>query len=177
MFVKIVDVEIEKVDNGKGGYEKAEVIYDVGGDKRTQKVMSFASPGVFKVLKTAKKGDTFEVNVIKNPAGYNQWNSITPAGAPAAGAAPDAPAAAPRTAAGTTATKSTYETADERAARQRLIVRQSSLTAALATLTPGSKAALDPEQVKALAESYTDWVFEKVAIDLVNMEGNEGDLY
>lgn len=56
-------------------------------------------------------------------------------------------------------TGSNYETREERAARQRLIVRQSSLTAALTyfELTKGKPTV---EEVKILADEFTNHVFE-----------------
>jgi hypothetical protein len=55
--------------------------------------------------------------------------------------------------------KSTYETPEERARRQVLIVRQSSLTNAVAMLSPGAKGALKKEDTLLLAQQLADWVF------------------
>jgi hypothetical protein len=55
--------------------------------------------------------------------------------------------------------KSTYETPEERARRQVLIVRQSSLTNAVAILSPGAKGALKKEDVLVLAQQLSEWVF------------------
>lgn len=57
-------------------------------------------------------------------------------------------------------TGSNYETPQERAARQRLIVRQSSLTAALGYFEL-TKAKPTVEEVTNLAEELCDFVFEK----------------
>ena len=160
MRIKVIDVEIEAVQKGKNTYHKAEILYDTNGNKQSFKVIDFASPAVYKTISKATKGDMFDVEVTKNDAGFNQWVSCVPTDgsglsestsankSPSSGNAPAARA-------------STYETADERATRQRLIVRQSSLTAALGILSPGSKGPLDVQVVKALAEELTDWVFEK----------------
>lgn len=53
-----------------------------------------------------------------------------------------------------------YETKEERAVRQRLIVAQSSITAAVETLKT-TKGSVAREDVKDLAQDYFDWVFEK----------------
>ena len=163
MFIKVKHVDVETVQGGKSSYEVAEVSYDTDRYKnQVFKVMSFLNPEVFATIKKATKGDTFNVEVTKNQKGYNQWVSIAAADS---ASADDSPSHAPsRPAAGSAApsVNRSFETAEERADRQRLIVRQSSLTAALATLSPGSKGPLDPESVKALAENYTNWVFEKV---------------
>jgi ABC-type tungstate transport system permease subunit len=61
--------------------------------------------------------------------------------------------------------KSTYETPEERAARQVLIVRQSSLGHALEyTATNKIK---DEAEVLALANRFSDWVFQKEGINAV----------
>ena len=159
--IKVIDVSVEKVDKGNGkSYEIAEVLYDVGGQKRTHKVLSFVNPGVYKTIKDAVKGDYFEVNQIKNPQGYNQWNAISKSNG-AASSDTSTETTTYRSAANAPASR-TFETAEERAQRQRLIVRQSSLSNAVETLSPGAKAPLDPNVVMQLAEQYTNWVFEKV---------------
>jgi len=161
MMIKVKNVDVETVGEGKKSYQVAEVFYDTDKYKnQAHKVFSFVNPAVFATISKASKGDTFEVDVGKNAKGYNQWNGIS---ASDGSASNDTPSAAPtRSAAGGTMQTRTYETAEEREARQRLIVRQSSLTAALGTLAPGAKGPLDKEAVKALAEEYSDWVFEKV---------------
>lgn len=165
MFIKVVNVDVEHVDKGNGkSYEIAEVLYDLDGVKRTQKVLSFANPTVFKTVKSATKGDTFNVTVIKNPQGFNQWNSITKSDASVSSDAASSDSGTSTRTATNTARGSTYETTEERAKRQRLIVRQSSLSNALELLTAGAKAPPDKEAVKALAEEFTDWVFEKVGV-------------
>lgn len=164
MFIKIINVDVERVENGTKSYEMAEVLYETDGQKRTHKVMSFVNPGVYKKVKEATKGDTFEVNVIKNPKGYNQWNAITASSSPSdTNSSSETPV---RSAVSNATTSRTFETAEERAARQRLIVRQSSLSNAIDVLTTGAKAPPDPEAVKQLAEDFTKWVFEEV--DLFN---------
>jgi hypothetical protein len=163
MRIKVIDVEIEAVQKGKNTYQKAEIFYDTNGNKQSFKVIDFASPAVYKIISKATKGDMFDVEVTKNDAGFNQWVSCvstdgtdsdsTSSSTTSSKSASSTNAPAART--------STYETAAERATRQRLIVRQSSLTAALGILSPGSKGPLDVQVVKALAEELTDWVFEK----------------
>lgn len=159
MLVKIVHIDFESksASNGKA-YEVAEVIYEANGKKNNKKIMSFSNPGVFKALKSAGKGASFEVEMVKDNAGYWQWTSMSPIG----GGSDDAPVTSRVTGPSTQATNRSYETKEERDARQRLIVRQSSLSAAVSILTPGAKAPIDPDAVKNLASDLTDWVFEKV---------------
>ena len=150
MQIVITQVQITEINTGKTPYKRADVSYTSNGRPQTFKVMSFSSPAVFAVLSKASPGEAFNVAISKNAAGYNQWDSITPASAvkPAQAASVSS------------ATRSSYETPEERADRQRLIVRQSSLTAAINTLTPGAKTVLDFQQVVTLAEEYASWVFE-----------------
>jgi len=163
MRIKVIDVEIEAVQKGKNTYHKAEILYDTNGNKQSFKVIDFASPAVYKTISKATKGDMFDVEVTKNDAGFNQWVSCVPTD----GSGGDTTSAVSNSSKSSTSTASTgprtstYETPEERATRQRLIVRQSSLTAALGILSPGSKGPLDVQVVKALAEELTDWVFEK----------------
>ena len=154
MQVKIANVEVEWSGNGAKKYGKAVVDYVYNGQNRQQKIMSFANPQVFKQVQELV-GQTVEVEVGKNDKGFSEWKAIN-----VGGAAPSVagPAAASTT---TRVSGSNYETKEERAARQVLIVKQSSLTAAVGTLSPGAKAALKPEEVIELAQRYADWVFEK----------------
>jgi hypothetical protein len=152
MQVTIKNVDVENVVNGRKRYSKATVDYTYNGEPRQQKIMSFANPDVFKKVQELV-GQTVEVELTKNDAGYSEWKSINSASGAATTTA-NSPANTTRV------TGSNYETKEERAARQVLIVKQSSLTAAVATLAPGAKDALDPDEVIGLAQQYVDWVFE-----------------
>ena len=155
MQVQIVNVQVDWVGEGRKKYGAAVVDYKWNGESRKQKIMSFANPDVFKKVQEMV-GQTVEVETGKNDRGYNEWRNISQessgaSGAPTAGSAP----------ATTRVSGSNYETKEERAARQVLIVKQSSLSAAVASLTPGAKATLDPATVLERAQAYTDWVFGK----------------
>ena len=152
--ITIVNVEVT-TPTGKR-YQQAEVIYKENGETRTKKIMSFANPAVFNVVKDAKGGEQYTITQNKDDKGYWQWTSIT-SGAEAAGV----PANTGQAPSGRNPAPSTgrdFETKDERAERQKLIVRQSSLSNAIATLSPGAKAGLDPNAVLELAEKYVAWV-------------------
>lgn len=142
-----------------------------------------ANAGGFNVLKNATPGQTYEIAVVKNDKGYNDWTNATQveAGQPPQSATPQgsgvgyaqAPqrsinAAAPST---TPARANTFETPEERAKKQVYIIRQSSLSAAIGTLSPGAKSALKPADVIAAAKEYEAYVLdlnteEPVAEDL-----------
>lgn len=163
MRVKIVSVSVETVA-GRKNYKKATVIYTFNGQARTQNVMDFANPAVFKTVASWENNvptDEVEVEVGKNAGGFNEWRSI---GA-SAGAAQqsDGPASAAPTAprSGTyQAPVRDFENREERAARQVLIVKQSSLTAALKYLELKGITDLTMEDVRDIAQDFTDWVFE-----------------
>lgn len=154
MQVTIKDVQVEWVDQGRGKkYGKAQIQYDYRGEPRKQNIMSFSNPDVFKKVQEMT-GQTVEVELTKNDKGYTEWKSIL-----AAQTTTEARGAATSTTA-TVNRASGYETKEERAAREVRIVKQSSLKAAVETMTPGSKAALDANAVIELAQKYTDWVFD-----------------
>lgn len=149
--INVVNVDVQ-TPAGKR-YQVAEVIYKQNGETKTKKIMSFVNPAVFAVIKDAKSGDVYSITQEKDDKGYFQWTSIT-SGAEAAAS----PVSAPARSAAAPSTGRDFETKDERAERQKLIVRQSSLSNAIATLAPGAKAALDPAAVLTLADQYVAWV-------------------
>ena len=152
MQVTITNVSIENVAKGRSKFKKATVEYTYNGEARKQTMVDFSNPNVFAKVQEMI-GQTVEVELTKNAQGYSEWASISEGNK-----LPDlggkAPASGP-----VRVTGSNYETREERAARQALIVRQSSLTNAIATLSPGSKTPLDPREVLALAEQYVNYVF------------------
>ncbi len=154
MQVTIKNVDIEWGGKAPKKWGKAVVEYTYNGEPRKQNVMSFSNPDVFKKVQEMV-GQVVEVEVIKNDKGFNEWKSITAGTAASNTAQPTGGATATRV------SGSNFETKEERAARQVLIVKQSSLTAAIATLSPGAKTSLDPNEVKKLAQDYADWVFEQ----------------
>lgn len=157
MLIKLLEVNKEFVPSktGRGGYTKAVVVYESDGGRKTHNLMDFTNKQVFNTIVSAGIGATFEITTRQNDKGYAEWASAEPASATPGIASTPTTRSAPT---------SNYETREERAIRQRLIVRQSSLTAALATLTPGSKAPLNPDEVEALAERYTDFVFRQPSL-------------
>ena len=157
MKVKILDVTTENVVKGKARYSKATVAYMYNGEAKTQSIMSFANPSVFKDV-TNYIGQEVEVSVKKNDTGYNEWAAIGPvcsipsddqstlSGTPSSGVV--------------RVTGSNYETREERAQKQVYIIKQSSITAALTTLQ-AQKTEFQVQDVTDLAQQYTDWVLGK----------------
>lgn len=159
MNITILSVDIKTIPTAKGSYQTAEVAYKNNtfqGKVEGKKIMSFgATSASFKTLTTAQSGESYEVSIVKNDKGYNDWVSMTKAGAEAPAAASQAglSTAKPSTPVG----KSSYETTEERAQRQVFIIKQSSLSAAVSTLSVGAKA-VKPDDVLTLAERYVDYV-------------------
>lgn len=163
MNVTILSVQIETKPTARGSYQQADVAYKnntFGGKVEGKKVMSFgATEKAFKVLAAASKDETYEVEVVKNDKGYNDWVSMSKAGAavPVSGVAPQPAGSVGKS---TPAPKSTYETPEERALKQRYIVRQSSISAAISILSIGAKAPLKTEDIIAKAKELESYVFD-----------------
>ena len=106
-------------------------------------------------------GQVFEVTTVKEGE-YWQWSNVQEV-AKGGNMEPQTSAASSGYASkGTPSPKSTYETPEERAARQRLIVRQSCLSNAVETLKVDKKG-VDPTEALKLAERYVGWVFGEEA--------------
>ena len=135
MQIQILSVSITTTPTAKGSYQTADVAYKnltYQGKVEGKKVMSFgATKDAFATLATAQAQEIYEVNVVKNDKGYNDWVSMVKgggnAGAPTKAAAGVTGSALART--------STYETPEERAKRQVFIIRQSSISSAIAALS------------------------------------------
>lgn len=155
MFVEVVDVvnETKTGSNGKS-YTALTVTYRSNGKVAEKKIMSFAAPEVYKFFSTAQKGDSTDVVSVKNEkTGYWDWTAIGTGGGDVA--QQSNPAA-------TTATRvsgSNYETKVERAVRQRYIIRQSSVSSAIAALAVGAKASPKSGEIIELAKMIEEYVF------------------
>ena len=150
-------------------YQQIEVAYknNTFGKIESKKIMPFGSQkAAFDALANAATGSVFEVTVVKNDAGYNDWTAITQAAPGSAGQAQAGVGAGSiNTSKGaimgqTTQVKSTYETPEERAQKQVYIVRQSSISSAISSLSIGAKSALKASDVIAVAEDYYAWVMQ-----------------
>lgn len=162
MQIQILTVDKVSATTAKGdSYIKLEVNYkdlDNGGKVAKKLVMPFGTTkNAHQRLAEAKTNEVFEITQVKNDKGYWDWTGAKQA-APgsAAPAAQATPASAPAARSG-----GSWETPEERAAKQVLIVKQSSLSAAVAMLTTGAKSPPDVAKVKELAQELTDFVFGK----------------
>jgi hypothetical protein len=156
--ITLLSVNITTIPTTKGIYQAADVAFKnntYGGKVEGKKVMSFGiTQNTFTALSTAQPGESYDVTVVKNDKGFNDWTSIAKAGA----VAPAVAASTPGKPASATPARSSYETPEERAQRQVFIVRQSSLNCAVATLAVGSKG-LKHDDVIATAKFYEKYVF------------------
>jgi hypothetical protein len=167
--ITVLSVTVNTVPTAKGSYQVADVAYknnSFQGKIEGKKVMSFgATEGAFKTLVDGAVGVTFDVEYVqtqgKDGKTYNNWVKMTKATGAAQSAGDAVPAAMSQKGAMIGgSTRSTYETPEERAIKQVYIVKQSSISAAVNTLSVGAKK-LEPTDVLKLAQEYTDFVFGK----------------
>ena len=169
MLINIVDVGAPNTHAAKNGrsYQSIEVTYkNEQGQVANKKLMSFSNPSVFNYIKELTKGTQVNVTTTKDANGYWQWTGIGGDGSVAT------PESKPAT--GGRVTGSNYETKEERAARQILIVRQSSLSRAVELLGTGKSVA----DVIATAKQFEAYVFGSEANPTkeVNFDDLEDDI-
>jgi hypothetical protein len=154
--IEVINVKQDTKPTAKGSYTVLDVAYKRldTGKIEGKKIMSFTNKEVFGALSTATNGSMFNVEAQKNEqSGYWDWVKVQQAN-------PSSTTVANVPRAGTPTPKSTYETPEERALRQRMIVRQSSLSNAIETLKT-DKVSPKVEEVLSVAKIYFDWVMEK----------------
>lgn len=159
MQIKVVAVEV----TNRGKYDQAEVTFknlSFQEKVETKKVMSFVNKEVFATLKNANTGDVFTISRVKDDKGYWQWTGIAVGDEVPAGAilAPSTGGSMTTASKPNASPKSTYETPEERAKRQVLIVRQSSLSSAIELLKTDKKNPSVPE-VLQVAKQFENYVF------------------
>ena len=150
--IEVIDVSkptITKTKTGKGEYSTIEVSYRKDGKIEGKKLFSFASPQIYNAAQSWKKGDVINLEIAKEEAkdgrSYWQWKHILNDS---------------EVAVANTETKQT-PASQERANVQLYIIKQSSLSNAVATLAVGSKA-IKAEDVISLAEKYVDFVLGNI---------------
>jgi len=166
MKIKIIAVDLSSATDKKGKpYQIVEVSFKnlTFNKVESRKIMPFGSTvETSKLLAKAQAGEFYEIEVVKNAAGFNDWISATKVEEGDASPAPSRKVESPVSAASSTQpTKSTYETPEERAKKQVYIVRQSSITAALAFLkmdNPGGEPTTIGE-VLSVAKEFENYVF------------------
>ena len=169
--VEVIRVEVEN----KGKYQMASVIYK-GPDSKVdnKKLVSFVNKDVFTVFKDAQPGDLFEVTsekVLNEKDGkeYWQWTNATGAGKNVAGSGASLPSSSGVVSARNGSPRSTYETPEERAARQVYIVRQSSISGAI-NLLKDAKHTPSVDEVLDVAKSFERYVFATESLTAPEVE-------
>lgn len=160
MLIKIVsiDAELKTAKNGKT-YKALTVVYKNREGKIETKTINPFGPGqnTVSILSEATTGQYYEVQTVKNDAGYWDWVDPRVTDGQAASSPAAAPSPASRASSGG---ENRFETSEERAKKQVYIVRQSSLSNAVETLAVGSKTTLDPKKVIEVARLYEAYVFD-----------------
>ncbi len=161
--IKIVSVGEETTKQDKNGkaFSTIEVFYTVDGKARQKKVMTF-SKEIYATCKNAKQGDTFEL-VQKKNGEFWDWVSLTPSTAQSSTGDSTSYATVER---GPISTGSYgRETSEERAKRQVMIVRQSSISSAVDMLK--GNGAVTVEAILDLAKDFEAYVLD-FSVDLDN---------
>lgn len=159
MQITITNVNVED----KGKYRQAIVEYTTAEGKAEKKnVMSFKDKTLYATLSSAKQGETYDVTLGKNDKGYWEFTKAEKANGSASKAT-----ASPTP-------KSTYETPEERAARQIYIIRQSSLSTAVSILSVGAKG-VKVNDVLATAKQLENYVLGKEPQDEVEINAIPSD--
>ena len=161
-----ISLETQVKKQAGGSYAGWELVYKSSdGDVRTiaKPVQGLKFNAALRnQLGDLAQGDQFTLEQEKNAAGFYDVKAVTKGWSDGV----QAPTASKEVAGKASAPSSNnyasrdFEGKEERQARQRLIVRQSSLSAAVAISTVGAKT-VDKEAVKKLANELTNWVFEK----------------
>lgn len=166
MKISIISVSTGSKTSAKGKtYQNAEVIFkNIDSGKVENKNITQYSD-VYKQVAEAQPQQVYNVSLQKDDQGYWQWTSferVVGESAPPSAAASPAPAAS----------RWQGETAEERAAKQIYIVRQSSLSAAVAALSVGAKVPPSAKEVISYADQLVHYVLDlpgkKDVFDLPN---------
>jgi hypothetical protein len=129
-----------------------------GGKVEGKALFSFGDQAnAFKALAGANSGDVFEVEVVKNASGFNDWVSVKKSDGTST--APTASSNGRSAAPAQPVTRSTYETPEERAKKQIYIVRQSSISNAIDALSVGAKTAPAVQDILTTAAQFEEYVF------------------
>lgn len=152
----VVSVSLDKQIKGNGKtYQGWELVFKNSNDefeslKKPMQSLKFNAK-LKEALASLQPGDEFTVEMEKNTNGF--WDVKNLSKGRSDFVPEEKSAAKPAARAG-----GTYETPEERKERQQYIIRQSSLTNAIATLSVGAKTAPEVEKVLAMAQEYVNFV-------------------
>lgn len=133
-----------------------------------------------RALFSLQQGDVFVMHEEKNAAGFWELKTVTKGDDQSEPMGLDQPAPAQRQAAAQAVNVASqagrnFESAEERAAKQDFIIRQSSLQRAVEVLSIGQKVPINPVQVMTLATTFTNFV-KTGKIDNGSVEDMEEDI-
>jgi len=157
MQIQMIGVTAHKIPGKK--YEKLEVAYkNDKGEIKGRNVMSFGIKNGLDLLKTATPGTMLDVDLVKEGEYWN-WVGVKKAG--------DAPAAnssgGSSSGGGNKYPSRDFETKEERAAKQRLIIRQNCVGNAIAMMKT-DKVGLDIKDVLAMAAKLEQFIIDSVRV-------------
>lgn len=159
----IQDFRVETVQKSpKNSYQVGIAVYTtMKGEQKEKKIMSFANPSVFSKLKDMKFPQTCEITYVEGDQYYG-WAKVQEVteDVPKATTAPS----------GGKVLGSQYETREERVTRQLHIVRQSSLSNAIAALTAGAKTPPKTEDILDLAQTFVDFVYSDETVTFLETQ-------
>lgn len=162
--IQVVEANEKKNQkNSRGGlFNTVEVVYKKDGKVEAKSFPDWANKEIYQSLLTLAKGDVRTVTTEKDSNGYWKWLSLTEgsqqvgpetADNPSASSSGSIGASAGRSGySGSKSSGSTYETSEERARRQVMIVRQSSASTAVALVDTGSITLNGDDKAGALIE-------------------------
>lgn len=174
--IEIINVQSSTKPAKTGTYTQLDVAYKRvdTGKVEGKKIMSFTNKDVFGIMSKATQGSIYTVTSEK-VGEYWQWTTVESSSGDTSGGS--TPVSTKTT--GNPSPKSTYETPEERAKKQVLIVRQSSLAQAVEILSvnPG-KDKLDLNDVLHLADKLVDWVMEnnQTKVPSMSIEDMDNDV-
>ena len=150
--IEILNVKTES----QGKFRVAMVNHKQGGKVDSKRLVSFG-PGkaAFDALNQAQQGDVFDIESQKSKNekdGKEYWTWVAATSAGKANGTSPAKTTSP-------AVRSSYETPSERAARQVYIVRQSSISNAVAYFEAKGDTEFDPDAVIDVAKQFEAYVF------------------
>ncbi len=154
--IKEVQMVSKTTKTGKP-YQVAHVTYrDDQGKLAERDIMPFGTQSKVNNFLSGATPGIYTVTLEKNDAGFNDWINISQGGNN------NVAETAPTNKSGASPSpRSTYETPEERALRQKYIVRQSSITNAIALFELDKKRVPTVQDVIHVAKQFEDYVFGK----------------
>ena len=158
-MAKITVLKQEVVTPTGKQYQVCELGYKTDeGKVKAMKIFGFGNQkAVFDVASKAQPGDVIEAQFVQNEKGYWQFSSLVPTGIKEATTAPTSQVQT------SSPNRGNWETSEERAARQVMIVRQSSLSTAVSLIAARSPkgATEDANDVIDVAKRFEHYVLGK----------------